>query len=85
RDSFILNYATSFYEVIRIAVVVDFSRFYEEIGGVLFQEPGVTSEEMNRNFEATDIIITEEITGERIANVYNVPTIFLNSESSSFS
>lgn len=63
----------------------DFRRFYEENGGVLFQEPGITIEEMNRNFVATDMKITEEITRDRIANVFNVPSVFLNSDSSSFS
>lgn len=85
RDSFILTYDTSVDEEKRKAVVKDFRRFYEENGGVLFQEPGVTIKEMNRNFVATDMKITEEITRDRIANVFNVPSIFLNSNSSSFS
>lgn len=85
RDSFILTYDTSVDEEKKKAVVEDFRRFYEENGGVLFQEPGITIEEMNRNFVATDMKITEEITRDRIANVFNVPSVFLNSDSSSFS
>lgn len=85
RDSFILTYATSVDQDKRDAIVEDFRRFYEENGGVLFQEPGVTIDEMERNFVATDMKITEEITKDRIANVYNVPSFFLNSDSSSFS
>lgn len=85
RDSFILTYASNVDEKKRAAVVEGFRRFYEENGGVLFQEPGVTIDEMERNFVATDMQITEGITRDRIANVYNVPSIFLNSDSSSFS
>lgn len=85
RDSFILTYDSSVDEEKRAAIVNDFRRFYEENGGVLFQEPGVKIDKMVRNFVATDIKITEEITRDRIANVYNVPSIFLNSNSSSFS
>lgn len=85
RDSFILTYTASVDEASRKAVVEDFKRFYDENGGVLFQEPGVTIQEMKRNFVATDMQITEGVTRDRIANVYNVPSIFLNSNSSSFS
>lgn len=45
----------------------------------------MTIDEMERNFVATDMKITEGITRDRIANVFNVPSIFLNSDSSSFS
>ena len=85
RDSFILTYASNVDEEKRAAVVENFRIFYEGNGGVLFQEPGVTIDEMERNFVATDMQITEGITRDRIANVYNVPSIFLNSDSSSFS
>lgn len=85
RDSFILTYASNVDEEKKAAVVENFRRFYEENGGVLFQEPGVTIDEIERNFVATDMQITEGITRDRIANVYNVPSIFLNSDSSSFS
>ncbi|WP_321389058.1 phage portal protein [uncultured Enterococcus sp.] len=85
RDSFILTYTANIDEEKRKAVIEDFKRFYEENGGVLFQEPGVTIDEMQRKFIAGDMKISEEITRDRIANVYNVPSIFLNSGSSSFS
>ncbi|MGM0240247.1 phage portal protein [Enterococcus sp. AZ103] len=85
RDSFILKYDTSVDDEKKQAIVDNFKMFYEENGGILIQEPGVTIEEMKRNFVATDMKITEGITRDRIANVYNVPSIFLNSDSSSFS
>ncbi|MBV7391060.1 phage portal protein [Enterococcus sp. ALS3] len=85
RDSFILKYDTSVDDGKKQAIIDNFKMFYEENGGILIQEPGVTIEEMKRNFVATDMKITEGITRDRIANVYNVPSIFLNSDSSSFS
>lgn len=85
RDSFILKYDTSLNDEKRKAIVANFKQFYEENGGILFQEPGVEIEEMKRNFVAADMQISEEITRDRIANVYNIPNTFLNSTSGSFS
>ena len=85
RDSFILKYDASLNDEKRKAVVDNFKQFYEENGGILFQEPGVEIEEMKRNFVAADMKISEEITRDRIANVYNIPNTFLNSTSGSFS
>ncbi|WP_303219840.1 phage portal protein [Enterococcus asini] len=85
RDSFILKYDASLNDEKRKAVVDNFKQFYEENGGILFQEPGVEIEEMKRNFVAADMQISEEITRDRIANVYNIPNTFLNSTSGSFS
>lgn len=85
RESFILKYDTSVDEEKRKAVVDNFRQFYKENGGVLFQEPGVDIKELVRNFVAADMQISENITRDRIANVYNVPSIFLNSNSDSFS
>lgn len=85
RDSFILKYDASLNDEKRKAIVANFKQFYEENGGILFQEPGVEIEEMKRNFVAADMKISEEITRDRIANVYNIPNTFLNSTSGSFS
>ncbi|KGL44117.1 phage portal protein [Listeria newyorkensis] len=85
RDSFILTYDTNVDDDKREAIVADFRRFYQENGGVLFQESGVTIEQLKRNFIAGDMKISEDITRDRIANVYNVPNIMLNSGGNSFS
>lgn len=85
RDSFILTYDASVDDDKRTAVVDDFKKFYAENGGVLFQEPGVKIDKMDRRFIPADMKISEEVTRDRIANVFNVPSIFLNSNSSSFS
>ncbi|MBC2142853.1 phage portal protein [Listeria innocua] len=85
RDSFIITYGSNIDEEKRKAVIEDFRRFYKDNGGIIFQEPGITITEMKRNFIAGDMEITENITRDRIANVYNVPAIFLNKSSESFS
>ncbi|WP_416349032.1 phage portal protein [Listeria seeligeri] len=85
KDSFILTYDSNVDDERRAAIIEDFRRFYNDNGGVLFQEPGVTIERIEHEFEAADVKVTEEITRDRIANVYNVPAIFLNSDSDSFS
>ncbi|EAD3258174.1 phage portal protein [Listeria monocytogenes] len=85
RDSFLLTYSASISSEKRQAVVDDFKRFYQENGGVLFQEDGVEIKQLARNFIAGDMKIAEDITRDRIANVYNVPSFMLNATSDSFS
>ncbi|MFS7254398.1 phage portal protein [Carnobacterium divergens] len=85
RDSFVLKYESNVDEEKKKAIVANFREFYAENGGVLFQEPGVTIDELQRNFVAGDMKISEEITRDRIANVYNVPSVFLNAKSDGFS
>lgn len=84
RDSFILTYGASLDDEKKAKVVEDFKRFYEDNGGILFQEPGVEIKEMTRNFVAGDVEISEGISKDRIANVFNVPSVFLNKDGSSF-
>lgn len=85
KDNFILQYETNVSDEKKASIVNDFRKFYQDNGGVLIQEDGVKIEQMKRNFIAGDMKISEEITRDRIANVYNVPSIFLNSNSDSFS
>lgn len=86
KDSFIIKYAANVSEEKRKEVVEDLRRFYQENGGVLFQEPGVEVDNMERKYFASDTISSEKITRSRVANVYNVPVSFLNdSEGMGFS
>ena len=62
----------------RQAIVEDFKRFYRENGGVLFQEPGVNVDPIERTYTATDTLASERVTRSRVANVFNVPVSFLN-------
>lgn len=78
KDSFILDYATQVDSDKRQKIIDDFKRFYQENGGILFREPGVNIEEMERKYFASDTLASERITRSRVANVFNVPVSFLN-------
>ncbi|CAM4392259.1 portal protein [Bacillus manliponensis] len=78
KDSFILTYNATVDNEKRQQIVDDFKRFYQENGGILFREPGVTIEEIDRKYFASDTLASERITRSRVANVFNVPVSFLN-------
>lgn len=78
KDSFILEYAANVDKDKRQRIIDDFKRFYQENGGILFQEPGVAVKDMERRYFAADTLASEKVTRSRVANVFNVPTSFLN-------
>ncbi|MGH1260677.1 MULTISPECIES: phage portal protein [Bacillus] len=78
KDSFILEYGANVDSEKRQRIIDDFRRFYKENGGILFREPGVTIDEMERKYFASDTLASERITRSRVANVFNVPVSFLN-------
>ncbi|MBA4544365.1 MULTISPECIES: phage portal protein [Thermoactinomyces] len=85
-NSFILKYAANVDMEKRQRVIDDFKRFYQDNGGILFQEPGVEIDPIERKFIAADIFTSERITRSRVANVFNVPAHMLNdSEGQSYS
>jgi HK97 family phage portal protein len=77
-NSFILKYGANVDTDKRQRVIDDFKRFYQDNGGVLFQEPGVEINPIERKFIAADIFTSERITRSRVANVFNVPVTMLN-------
>jgi HK97 family phage portal protein len=85
-NSFILEYNANVDKDKRQRIIDDFKRFYQDNGGVLFQEPGVKIDEIERKFVAADIANAEKITAKRIANVFNIPIHMLGeSEGQSYS
>ena len=78
KDSFILEYGANVDTDKRQRIIDDFRRFYQENGGILFQEPGVTVKDIERKYFASDTLASERITRSRVANVFNVPVSFLN-------
>lgn len=78
KDSFILEYGVNVDGDKRQRIIDDFKRFYQENGGILFQEPGVKVNDIERKYFASDTIASERITRSRVANVFNVPVTFLN-------
>ncbi|MFW5438752.1 phage portal protein [Paenibacillus apiarius] len=86
KDSFILEYGANVDADKRQRIIDDFRRFYQENGGILFQEPGVKVDNIERKYFASDTLASERITRSRVANVFNVPVSFLNdSEGQSYS
>jgi len=78
KNSFILKYNANVDPEKRQRVIEDFKRFYQENGGVLFQEPGVEITPIDKQFIAADILASERLTRSRVANVYNIPSVMLN-------
>ena len=78
KDSFILEYGANVDNEKRQRIIDDFRRFYQENGGILFQEPGVKVQDIDRKYFASDTLASEKITRSRVANVFNVPVSFLN-------
>lgn len=77
-NSFILKYSANVDTEKRQRVIEDFKRFYQDNGGILFQEPGVEIDPIERKFIAADIFTSERITRSRVANVFNIPVTMLN-------
>jgi HK97 family phage portal protein len=76
-NSFILKYGANVDKEKRQDVVENFRSFYAENGGVLFSEPGVEIEKLERKFVSADIAASETISAKRIANVIGVPVHWL--------
>lgn len=77
-NSFILKYSANVDADKRERIINDFKRFYQDNGGILFQEPGVEIDPIERKFIAADIFTSERITRSRVANVFNIPVTMLN-------
>jgi len=77
-DSFILKYGSNVSEEKKQQIIDMFKKYYESNSGVLFQEPGVEIETIERNFVSSDLKNEDDITDKRIANAFNVPLQFLN-------
>ncbi|MTV20883.1 phage portal protein [Staphylococcus delphini] len=80
-ESFMLKYGSNISPEQRQQVLEDFKRFYSENGGILFQEPGVEIEPLPKKYVSEDIVASENLTRERVANVFQLPAVFLNAKS----
>lgn len=82
-DSFVLKYGSNIDVKKRKSVIENFKQFYEENGGILFQEPGVEIDPITKKYVSEDIVASENLTRERVANVFQLPAVFLNANESS--
>ncbi|WP_158177315.1 phage portal protein [Staphylococcus aureus] len=80
-DSFVLKYSTNVDAEKKQQVVNNFKRFYADNGGILFQEHGVEIEPIPKKYVSEDIVASKNLTRERIANVFQLPAVFLNVKS----
>ncbi|MEB8101047.1 phage portal protein [Staphylococcus xylosus] len=81
-ESFILKYGSNVDLKKRQDVLDNFKSFYEENGGVLFQEPGVEVDPLPKKYVSEDMVASENLTRERVANVFQLPAFFLNAKGS---
>lgn len=79
-ESFILKYGTNVSKEKREDVLSGFKSFYEENGGILFQEPGVEIDPLPKKYVSEDMVASENLTRERVANVFQLPAVFLNAK-----
>lgn len=84
KESFILKYGANVSEEKQKQVIANFKRFYQENGGVLFQEPGVEIDKMTKTYTPGETISSEKVTRTRVANVFNIPLSFLNEQGGGF-
>lgn len=85
KESFKLSYGANVSEEKQRQVIETFKQFYDENGGILFQEPGVAIDQMPKSYNATDTASSDKITRTRIANVFNYPLNFLNEQGAGLS
>lgn len=78
KESFFLTYGSNIDKEKRQEVTNNFREFYRENGGILFREPGVDIDPIDKKYFASDTLKSERITRSRVANVFNVPASFLN-------
>lgn len=77
-ESFTIEYAANVDENKKRQITENFREFYKNNGGILFKEPGVNIDRLEKKYFASDTIKAEQITRTRVANVFNVPVSFLN-------
>jgi len=77
KASFILKMSGHINEEKKTEIKDNFRRFYQENGGVLFQEGGYTIEPIKREFLDAKVFEVERITRARVASVYNMPAHML--------
>lgn len=81
-DAFIIKYATNVSDEMKLNVIENFVQFFEDNGGVLFQEQGVEIEQKERKYVSEDVVQAEKLTRERVANAFGVPLALLNGDGS---
>lgn len=82
-EAFIIKYATTVSDDSKQKVISNFRSFFQENGGVLFQEQGVEIEPIQRKYVSEDVVNAENLTRQRVANAFGIPTDLLNADTGS--
>ena len=77
-DSFKVKYDANIDDDGKQAIIDNLKGFIADNGGALFEENGTTIEEIQRTYNAADILNSEKISRTKMANVFNVPVSFVN-------
>lgn len=77
-DSFKVKYEANLDDDKRQAIIDNLKQFITDNGGALFEENGVTIDEIQRGYTSADTINSEKITKAKMANVFNIPVAFVN-------
>ncbi|ABQ23667.1 phage portal protein [Clostridium kluyveri] len=77
-DSFKIKYDANLGKEKQEAIVDNLRQFISDNGGALFEENGVTIDEIQRGYTSADTINSEKITRTKMANVFTVPVAFVN-------
>lgn len=77
-DSFKVKYDANMEEPKKQAIIDNFKAFIADNGGALFEENGTEITELQRGYNAADMLNSEKITRTKMANVFNVPVAFVN-------
>ncbi len=80
-----VNFKSNMDEEQKKAVVKNIAKFYQENGGLLVEENGVTIERLQRDLVDAKLLDTDKISRSRIAMVYNVPEHFVGATATSYS
>ena len=79
RDGFTIKFDKNIDDTRKKAVALNVQAFIKDNSGVLFSEPGMEVDTIDRKIATADVARNDDTYIRRVANVFNVPLIFLNS------
>ncbi len=83
-DSFKVKYDANLEDEKKQAIIDNLKEFIADNGGALFEENGISIDEIKRNYNAADVLNSEKISKTKMANVFNVPVAFVNETDQNF-
>ncbi|MCS9991180.1 phage portal protein [Weissella confusa] len=78
RDGFTIKFDKNVDNARKAAVAKNIQQFIKDNSGVLFSEPGVEVDTIDRKIATSDVSKNDDTYIRRVANAFNVPLLFLN-------